>query len=178
MNIEETHWGKRILKALEMGNFTHADRLDSSKWITCACGKVDADIPRFMKADLPSMIGQPHDDELFELGNKHAMSTGLENTHWGRRITAAKKRGYFTGEDKVEAGDWVTCACGKATADIPRFKDPDSTVHNAPLDLELSHLGYQFHYAVKGDHPGIALILLERIELRAQVVAKENSNVR
>ena len=43
----------------------------------------------------------------------------LDTTYWGKRIIAAENRGRFTDEDGYEAGDFVTCACGRLTVDIP-----------------------------------------------------------
>jgi hypothetical protein len=99
------------------------------------------------------------------------MTIDLSQTVWGKRIAAAARHG-FTVRDRSEANDWPTCACGKATADIPRHGEGYSV--GQPYDLDLLALGMKFGEAVDCDETEEAWALLERIELRARVVAAEN----
>jgi len=43
-HLQDTEWGKRIIEADKLGGFSHDDELDSSEWLTCACGKSLTDI--------------------------------------------------------------------------------------------------------------------------------------
>jgi len=89
-NLEETHWGKRILTAeLNSNKFTEKDRLDASGWTTCACGRAahavelsesalddlyqelenDDDCDDFVDFDQETMNEiPPEDEELKQLG--------------------------------------------------------------------------------------------------------------
>lgn len=100
----------------------------------------------------------------------------LLSTYWGKRIALAEKKGYFTRHDLVKAAGWVTCACGKITADIPRMDD-DHITGNIPLDYELQDLGKVFPSRITMGHfKGAASILVE-IEARAIIVAQQNRSV-
>lgn len=90
----------------------------------------------------------------------------LSQTVWGQRIAAAEERGHFTEEDNDEAASWVTCACGRITADIPR-----SPGLGVPRDGQLSRLGTEFCVYVGADDFDSARRTLEAIELRAVEVA-------
>lgn len=90
---------------------------------------------------------------------------GLANSHWGKRIIEAEVRGKFTFIDSEDAGDWVACACGKATADIPRDDD------NCPLDQDLIILGALFECNVSANRFIKAAETLVKIENRAIQVA-------
>ena len=60
----------------------------------------------------------------------------LQDTYWGKKIIAAEKRGYFTQSNKNQSEEWVTCACGRLTHDIPR-----TARFRAPMDIILADLG-------------------------------------
>ena len=55
-------WGRRIIKAQERVWFSEKDRHLSAKWDCCACGELDADIPRYES-------GVPIDEVLADEGN-------------------------------------------------------------------------------------------------------------
>lgn len=64
---DHTHWGRIIIKAERQGEFTNEDQLASGNWVTCACGKLDKDIPRW-QLDVGIDKGRPKDDALVNLG--------------------------------------------------------------------------------------------------------------
>ncbi len=80
---------------------------------------------------------------------------------WGERILAAHKRGCFDNDDRYLAAGWVTCACGRATADIDRDSE------NMPADTELKDFGNRFDELVRRDHFFKAAQILVAIETRA-----------
>ena len=100
---------------------------------------------------------------------------GLHDSVWGKRIIVAATPNAtntcfegFTYEDDTESGEWVTCACGRATPSIPRDRD------DRPLDSRLVSLGNLFHDMVLEDNMGSAARLLVGIEERALEVSKEH----
>lgn len=58
--LQDSHWGKRIIKAEEREYFTDEDKRDSMDWFSCACGKLDKRIGR-------NTSGIPVDDTLYDL---------------------------------------------------------------------------------------------------------------
>ena len=94
---------------------------------------------------------------------------GLDTTYWGRKIIAAEKRGDFTGFNVQQAGDFVTCACGRVTTDIPRCRD-----YGGPLDSKIVRLGMQFDLDVTYNNFLEAAQTLTDIEARALIVANEH----
>tara|TARA_R110000796_G_scaffold115597_1_gene227728 strand:+ start:443 stop:880 length:438 start_codon:yes stop_codon:yes gene_type:complete len=99
---------------------------------------------------------------------------GLASTYWGKKIIAAEKRGKFTASNRQHAADWVTCACGRVTGDIPREPclDEDSHSYNLPLDSLLKHHGFNFYDNVEEGRFLAAAETLVSIEARAITVAK------
>lgn len=91
----------------------------------------------------------------------------LENTYWGKAILDADEQHneVFSTEDKEKAADWPTCACGKATSDIPR------TPAGMPVDSVLEKLGYEFSDAVNDNNTEEAALIMVEIEKRALIVA-------
>jgi hypothetical protein len=59
--LDNSHWGKRIIKAEATGRFTVNDQFNAESWVTCACGKLDDGIDR-------QRCGEPADDRLGRLG--------------------------------------------------------------------------------------------------------------
>ena len=94
---------------------------------------------------------------------------GLGTTYWGKKIIAAENRGRFTDFNLEQAGDFVTCACGRVTVDIPRGGD-----YHVPLDSELERLGMQFDLDVTYNNFLEAARTLAAIEARAHIVANEH----
>lgn len=90
---------------------------------------------------------------------------GLAESHWGKRIIRAEVRGKFTKADRRDAKNWVTCACGQVTADIPRHND------NRPVDNDLWLSGAKFACDVAFDRYIRAAKILIEIEKRAIEVA-------
>jgi hypothetical protein len=90
----------------------------------------------------------------------------LHETYWGKRIIAAEENGGFSDEDVELAGDYVTCACGKVTHDIPR-----SSETSIPYDNKIADLGLRFNTEVISEEPWEAAKILVEIELRARLIA-------
>ena len=90
----------------------------------------------------------------------------LDRSHWGQKILNAEQRGRFTDEEEMRAIDWVTCACGRVTHDIPR------DTNGAPLNGELARLGVAFSDAVAERDFSEAASLLIQIEALAVKVSK------
>jgi hypothetical protein len=67
-NLHESHWGLRIINAEDIGKFTWMDTRDASKWVTCACGKIDVHIERRPYGNY-AMGGSPKDSLLLDWGN-------------------------------------------------------------------------------------------------------------
>jgi hypothetical protein len=95
------------------------------------------------------------------------IDAGVKDTYWGRAILSAQKVGHFTPANKNKAGNWVTCACGKITHDIPR----DHKGGEMPLDSLLSQLGMDFYDCVSTDKIVSSAKTLVLIEQRAIEVA-------
>ena len=66
----------------------------------------------------------------------------LEDSMWGKRIVAAKARGYWNGDDMKLARSWKSCACGEMDPWIET--DPESLSGKSPMDAELYKLGCEF----------------------------------
>lgn len=105
----------------------------------------------------------------------------LSRTFWGKRIVKAEKEGGFTANDRREAIQWTTCACGKQDPRVPRIKESADYTHprkwvseGEPEDYWLSRWGGAFHDdAVKENDYSLASDLLIKIERRAaKIVAK------
>ena len=101
---------------------------------------------------------------------------GLQDSHWGKRILRAVKRNTFTSKDTWKAGNWVSCACGKVTADIPRCKTYGQS-EGAPTDFKLKDLGMDFHFYVAENNFDKAARTLVLIEKHAQLVASRSKGV-
>lgn len=80
---------------------------------------------------------------------------------WHERIDAAEKRGEFTLKDRIDAGNWVTCACGEQDERIQRHFGGE------PYDAILNRQGTLFMDAVDADDFDAARITLAAIERRA-----------
>ena len=63
--------------------------------------------------------------------------------------------------------EWVTCACGNQCSIIPR------DFRGAPLDEELSKLGFQFNEDIEARRREMALEKLHAIEHRSAEVIKQ-----
>jgi hypothetical protein len=59
--LDNSHWGKRIIIAEELGWFTVEDQHNSENWVTCACGKLGDGIVR-------NRGEEPEDNRLRRLG--------------------------------------------------------------------------------------------------------------
>lgn len=84
--------------------------------------------------------------------------------YWTEAIDAAEKRGGFTEEDKDNAREWPTCACGQQDERIPREE------YGSPKDQQLAGDGVSFDQAVWFDDLDLAREVMGRIEARAAVV--------
>lgn len=90
---------------------------------------------------------------------------------WKTRIDRARARFKrtgrkvgFTSRDLIDAGGWVTCACGRLDPRIPPRLD------GAPRDDQLWRLGCAFHDSVRGNYFDLAEIQPAQIDARAAVV--------
>lgn len=61
-------WPARIKAARRAGGFTEQDMAEARWWPTCACGKLDADIPRGRDLTFGRARHAPKDAALFDLG--------------------------------------------------------------------------------------------------------------
>jgi hypothetical protein len=70
--------------------------------------------------------------------------------NWKSRIQAAKERGFFTLDDKEQAGHWSSCPTAEITCTRHR--------HGEPKDKKIAHLGEEFASEVLNDWPNFARI--------------------
>jgi hypothetical protein len=92
----------------------------------------------------------------------------LHETYWGQKIIAAELNHGFRPEERTQAGNWQTCACGQQDARIWRWPD------GPPMDNMLRRLGEIFYINVCEHQPLSAAITLVNIERRAaEVLAKQ-----
>lgn len=101
----------------------------------------------------------------------------LEEKHvakknWFVRIAEARERGVFTDQDKLDAADWTTCACGEQDPRIPRVGNTASDLYR-PEDKLFAQLGVNFYFAVNRDEFDDAEKTLHAIERRATEVLQE-----
>ena len=68
------------------------------------------------------------------------------------------------------AANWVTCACGAQSTNIPRFKD------GTPKDTLLNKYGYEFFINVGNKNATAAAYTLHHIEQRATELIKAIEN--
>lgn len=106
---------------------------------------------------------------------EYLTAKNLDTTYWGKKIIAAEARGNFTESNINQSAEWVTCACGRLTGDIPRAADTRFQSYNMPLDRVLKDLGFEFYNAVEDNEFLYAAELLDKIETRARIVAKQNT---
>lgn len=92
------------------------------------------------------------------------------DTYWGKRIVEATERGYFEPYDRIEATSWVTCACGRVTANIGR-----DDIKGIPDDPTLRAKGVSFNNGVVTNNFEAAAEILVAIEIRASIVAKKTA---
>lgn len=59
--LDDSRWGKRIIKAEQAGKFTASDRTAVSDWVTCACGNTGSPVET-------APNGEPRDWHLREFG--------------------------------------------------------------------------------------------------------------
>ena len=93
---------------------------------------------------------------------------GLHDSVWGHRILKACRIGEFAYKDIRAADRWTTCACGRASPNIPRDRKS-----GRPEDYPLRHLGHKFSAYVMAHEITLATKTLIQIEERAIEVAKE-----
>ena len=96
---------------------------------------------------------------------QYLIKHNLDKTYWGKKIIAAEKRGWFTNFNSSEAGNWVTCACGRL----------DKRLHDywgVPEDEQLRVLGYEFSAHINSDNFYLAAVTLNKIEKRAAIVLR------
>ena len=96
----------------------------------------------------------------------------MKTPYWTRvcnRAIERKREGKepFTEAQKKRAAAWVTCACGKQSALIPR------DFAGEPLDGILTFFGRQFDTAVDAGKPGKAKRILAKIERQSLIVIAE-----
>jgi hypothetical protein len=97
-NLHESHWGLRIIEAELNGKFTYLDEVHASKWMSCACGKLDAHIERNVNKTIGARIsvaGSPKDEELFSLGEDFSVFVDEDSLgfyHAARMLILIEKR--------------------------------------------------------------------------------------
>lgn len=100
--------------------------------------------------------------------HKILIANGLAETVWGKRIIKAEDFGSFSALDAVNAGDWVTCACGENDKEFSR------ETNGRPRDAALYRLGHVFNDDVQWDNYTAAAKTLGRIDRRAtHIIATE-----
>tara|TARA_R110000796_G_scaffold177389_1_gene294232 strand:- start:348 stop:683 length:336 start_codon:yes stop_codon:yes gene_type:complete len=62
--LDQTYWGSIIVWAEERGSFTTRSKEQAGSWVTCACGRVTSDIPRY------ELQSRPQDRLLNNLGGR------------------------------------------------------------------------------------------------------------
>ena len=111
---------------------------------------------------------------------------GAKGTWW-HRIEQAEARGHFTQQDREDARQWTTCACGEQDERIPRrHLDTRMITHprempsgiGYPLDDRLLMLGIVFPRYVSEDRFDEAREVLHRIERNAERVLRKYSGIR
>ena len=70
----------------------------------------------------------------------------MEKLNWGKRIEMAKKRGFFSYDDKEKARKWTTCAVGEQF----NIEDIDYII-NEHSGNKIEQLGIDFWIFVKND---------------------------
>ena len=60
--LKSSYWGRKIIQAERGGGFSTRSGYLASSWVTCACGKLDDGIPRFVD-------DAPGDPKLRRLGH-------------------------------------------------------------------------------------------------------------
>jgi hypothetical protein len=98
-------------------------------------------------------------------------SCAFDKTYWGKKIIAAEQRGYFYDIEGMMSNNWVTCACGKVSTNVPRHAEG-----TRPQDKSLFLLGCKFGDWVRQNDFLSAAKVLVRIENRAVVVARAHLN--
>ncbi|MDE2099646.1 MAG: hypothetical protein KGL39_20505 [Patescibacteria group bacterium] len=88
---------------------------------------------------------------------------------WHERIDAAEKRGGFTVKDRIDAGGWVTCACGEQDRGIPYCSD------GTPADRIIYRQGMLFTAAVEAGDFDAVRQALAAIERRAAELLAEHT---
>lgn len=104
----------------------------------------------------------------------YAETQGATPFDWNAALNAAiekepTRQKRFELEEK--ASSWVTCACGNTCAIIPRSRY--KYTNDAPVDVELLELGLWFNTSVVNQNWNKAKVILQQIELRADVLIKE-----
>jgi hypothetical protein len=105
---------------------------------------------------------------------KLLVEAGLDKTHWGARIIYAEEVEFTTEDDKEDAADWITCACGRQD---PRIEKQGDGL-NQPKDRELVSLGLRFNESIYDNDMAYAATLLISIEERAAIVLAKTLEVR
>ena len=93
--LHESHWGLRIIEAEINGKFTYLDEDDASKWMSCACGKLDEHIERNKTMRGGAGFGSPKDEELFSLGEDFSVyvdEDSFEFYHAANMLIGIEKR--------------------------------------------------------------------------------------
>ena len=69
-SLDETIWGKRIIRAEKRGYFTTSDNGEARNWNTCACGKQDKRLLSY---------GKPKDFWLYHWGCVFSDQVGTDH---------------------------------------------------------------------------------------------------
>ena len=105
----------------------------------------------------------------------------MKTPYWARVIHQAKARAGrgetpFSEKHIRLAKDWVTCACGKQDARIPRYtKKSTMYVAGMPKDELMADSGSDFYHYVRNQNPFFTGQLLAEVEDRAAELILEES---
>lgn len=98
-SLKRTHWGRRILAAEKRGRFTEDDERKANMWPSCACGKQDPRIPRYI-GEFGHDEGiyqpdEPRDRELRLAGVKFGIAVSRNNfpAAWAALAAIEKRAG-------------------------------------------------------------------------------------
>lgn len=102
-----------------------------------------------------------------QLGLASIVSIVVNPTNWNRELAYVHLHPRTKRWEKLKilASSWVTCACGNTCVVIPREKDT-----GVPYDKTLSRLGIEFYNAILNKRASKALLVLDRIEKRSQLI--------
>ena len=89
------------------------------------------------------------------------VKAGYDQSHWGIIIIKAEMEDGFGGHNDNNAGNWMSCACGKLDGHIERDAE------DRPMDKKLQELGIGFYNSITSNQYLLAALTLIKIEKRS-----------